>query len=125
MAEPLLYPQAYLAQGNGDLVEVTDFSVNLTNGAKQHHTMRKPGAGIVFTPDECTVSFNSALSEDGAERNYWSDAQKKKIKQLRAKLPGGTTLTINGSYKDVNLDAPIDAATKVACTFVGVLEPVD
>lgn len=118
-----IYPQAFLAMGNGDLLEVTDFSVSLDNGAKQHHTLRKMGAGIIFGTRNTNVSFNSSIPEGGPERNYWKDCIEKKIKQIRAKLPGGvTTLVINGAFKEVNTDGPLDDATKVACTFVGHLE---
>jgi hypothetical protein len=120
---PDIYPQAYLAMGNGDLVEVTDFTVSLSNGAKLHHTLRKPGAGIIFGPPGSQVSFNAAVPETGPERNYWKDCLERNIKQIRAKLPGGkTTLVINGAFSEVNLDGPLDDATKVACTFVGKMD---
>ena len=123
--EQLRYPQAYLAQGNGDLIQVTDFRITFANGAKLVHTLRRKGAGLTFGNPECTVSFNSAVDEDGPERNYWKAAQRGEIKQLRAKIPGGVTLTINGAYSGVDLDGPLDAETKTAKNFIGKLEDVD
>lgn len=120
--EQLLYPQAFIAQGNGDLVQVTDFTASLTNNAKQKHTLRRKGAGITLGTEESTVTFNSIIDEDGPERDYWRDAQRGNIKQLRVKIPGGKVLTYNGTYKDVNLDGPLDDATKVSVTFIGKLE---
>lgn len=120
----LLYPQAYLAMENGDLAQVTDFRVSLTNGAKVQHTLRRKGAGISFGNEEASVTFNFVIDEEGMERGYVRMLQKKQIKQLRAKLPGGDTLTINGAVGQLDLDGPLDDATKGAVTFVGKTEEV-
>jgi hypothetical protein len=118
------YPSAFLAMGNGDLTEVTDFTVNLTNGAKIHNTLRKPGAGVLTAPPNSTCSFNGKIPETGPERNFWKDCIQRKIKQLRAKLPGGvTTLVLNGSFSEVNVSTSTDDGTTVACTFVCSMEP--
>ncbi|MFZ5896812.1 MAG: hypothetical protein ACOY0T_37495 [Myxococcota bacterium] len=120
----VLYPQSYLAQGNGDLVQVTDFKVAMTNKGKQVHTQRNPGAGVVKGKPECTVTFNFVIDEGGAERNYWRDVQKGIIRQLRAKTPGGRTLVINGMYTTCDLNAPLEDATGGSCTFVGRMDDV-
>lgn len=123
--EQLKFPQAFIAMGNGDLVQVQNFTVTLATGAKQVHTLRRRGAGITQGVEESTVTFTAAIDEDGAERNYWRDAKKGIIRQLRAKIPGGSVLTLNGAFSQVDLDAPLDDATKVNCTFVGRMEDVD
>lgn len=119
--EQEFYPQAYLAMGNGDLVQVTNFRVAYTTGAKQVHTIRKKGAGITFGNEECTVTFDSVISEDGPERDYWKRAKRKQIGQLRAKVPGGKVLPVSGVFSAVDLDGPLDTATKCSCTFIGAL----
>ncbi len=119
--DQLIFPQAYLAMGNGDLVQVTNFRVGFKNGAKQMHTLRKKGAGIVLGNPETTCSFDSAIDEDGVERDHWRSAQKGEIKQLRAKLPGGKTLVVTGAYSSVDCDGPLDDAVKVSCEFIGKL----
>ncbi len=120
--EQLLYPQSYLAMGSGDLVQVTDFRATLTDNSKQVHTLRRKGAGVTQGLEESTVTFNSSIDEDGSERDYWRLVQKKIVKQLRAKTPGGKTLVYNGKFTTVDLDGPLDDATKIACTFIGKLE---
>ncbi len=121
--EQLIYPQCSLAMGNGDLVQVTNFTVTLTNNGKQQHTLRRKGAGVVFGTEECTVTFDFVIDEDGPERNYWRDVKRRTIRQLRAKVPGGrTTLTINGAFTGCDLDAPLDDATKGSATFVGHMD---
>lgn len=125
MATPqvLLYPQAQLAMGNGDLVDVTNCAVTLNNGAKQVHLMRLKGAGITLGSGESSVTFDSAISENGPERNYWKDCQRGTIRQIRMKVPGGrTTLTVNGAFSQVDTDGPLDDAVKVSCTFIGKME---
>lgn len=123
--EQLIYPQAFLAQGNGDLVQVSNFTVTLTSNAKQVHTLRRKGAGVTLGTEETTVTFDFAIDEDGPERNYWRDVKRGTIRQLRAKIPGGAVLTINGVYSACDLDAPLDDATKGSCTFIGRMEDVD
>lgn len=120
--EQLIYPQAWIAEGNGDLVQVTDFSANLTDNSKQIHTLRRKGAGFSQGTEESTVSFNAALDEDGAERDWWRAVQKKQIKQLRAKLPGGRTLIFNGKVKSCNVTGPLDGAVMLAVEFIGKLD---
>jgi hypothetical protein len=125
MAEQLIYPQAFLAQGNGDLMQVTNFTVTLGNGAKQQHTLRRKGAGISLGIQESTATFDFSIDEDGPERNYWKDVMKGTIRQIRAKAPGRTVLTLNGAYQSINLDGPLDDATKGSATFIGHMEEVE
>jgi len=122
-SEQLIYPQAFIAMGNGDLMQVTDFTITLTNNAKQVHTLRRKGAGITLGTEETTVSFNFKLDEDGPERNYWDDVKKGTIRQLRAKGPQ-VSWTINGAYQSVDLNAPLDDATAGSATFIGRMEDV-
>ena len=121
-SEQLLYPQSFLAMGNGDLVQVTDFRATLTDNSKQIHTLRQKAAGITQGVEESTVTFNASIDEDGSERDYWRLVQRKIVKQLRVKAPGGKTLVYNGKFTTVDLDGPLDDATKIACTFIGKLE---
>jgi hypothetical protein len=123
MAEPtLIFPKAFIAQGNGDLIQVQNFKITLTNGGKQIHTLRRKGAGVTLGNQESTATFDSAIDENGSERNYWKDCMRGIIRQLRAKAPGRTVLILNGIYTGVDFDGPIDDAAKVSCTFVGHME---
>lgn len=121
MAEQKFYPKGKIAMGNGDLVDVTNISFEISNGAKQISTLRRKQAGFTLGPGEGKVSFSSVISEGGLERDYFKDCQKGKAAQLRIKLPGGLTLTYNGVYSSVKGDMPLDDATKVDCEFIGKL----
>ena len=120
--DQLFFPQAFLAMGNGDLMQVTNFTIDFTNGSKQVHTLRRKGAGFTMGNPETTVTFDSSLDEDGLERDYFKMARKGELKELRAKLPGGTTKVVKGIYQAVKTDGPLDDAVKVSCTFIGRLE---
>lgn len=120
--EQELFAKAFLAQGNGDLVRVTNFKVTTTNNGKQVHTLREDGAGVTLGVRESTVTFDFVVGENGFERTYIKDVQDGKIVQLRAKFPGGKVLTLNGIYTSVDLDAPLDDAVKGSITFIGKLE---
>lgn len=122
--DQLVFPQSYLAMGNGDLTQVTDFRVSLTNKGKQVHTQRNPGAGVVKGKPECTITFNFVIDEKGYERNYWSLVQDGTIKQLRAKTPGGQVIVVNGMYTGTELNGPLEDATSGSATFVGKMEKV-
>src|SRR6478609_11193212 len=113
------FPQSYLAMENGDLTQVQDWKLTTGNKGKQVHTQRKTGAGVVKGKVETTVTFNFVIDEDGMERNYIRFVQKGTIKQIRAKIAGGTVLTVNGMYTQCELDGPLEDATKGSCTFVG------
>jgi hypothetical protein len=122
-SEQIIFPQAFIAQGNGDLVQVTNFKMTLTNGAKQKHTLRRKGAGFTLGTQESTATFDFEIDENGPERNYWKDCMRGTPRQLRAKIPGGkTVLTINGVYSSVDTDGPLDDATKGSATFIGHMD---
>ena len=121
-AEPQkLYPRGFIAMGNGDLIQVTNIKVDNVNGAKQVHTIRKKGAGIVFGHEECTVTFDAFVDEDGPERDYLKMLKNGDIKQVRIKIPG-ETLTVNGAVSHLSEELPVDAAIKFAITFIGKSE---
>lgn len=117
--DPLIYPKAQLAMGNGDLMQVTNFSHNIDNKGKQQHTLRRTGAGLVMGKAESEVTFDYAVDEDGPEHNYIRMVQKGTIRQLRAKLPGGSVIVINGMATRHGLDAPLEDAVKGSVRFIG------
>lgn len=120
--EQLLYPQAFIAMDGGDLVQVTNFAASLTNNSSQKHTLRRKGAGFTDGVTESTVTFTAILDEDGSERPYWRLVQKKLVKQIRCKLPGGEVLTFNGRFRSVNTNGPLDDAASIDCEFIGHME---
>lgn len=121
VTEQLVYPRGRIAQGRGDLIDVTNVKIDTTNNAKQVHTLRKKGAGVTLGTEETSVSFDVAVSEDGLERDYLADVKAGAIRQLRLKIPG-KTITVNGVYKDTSFELPLDDAIKVTVMFIGHME---
>lgn len=113
-----LFPRGALAAGNGDLIQITNVSIDTKNGAKQKHTIREDGVGIAFGNEETTVSFDFDVPEEGMERDYFEQVRKKKVSLLRLKIPK-KTLVIDGAYSSVKIDIPQDDAVKGSCEFVG------
>lgn len=117
--DPLVYPQAQLSMGNGDLMQVTNFAHNIDNKGKQVHTLRRTGAGVVKGKAETEVTFDYVVDEDGPEHNYIRMVQKGTIRQLRAKIPGGDVIVVNGMLTRHGLDGPLEDACKGSVRFVG------
>lgn len=120
MADQLLYPRGQIALGSGDLVDVTNIKITHTNGATQVHTIRKAGAGISLGVEECTITYDAVISEDGQERDYFKAVKKGTILQLRVKIPG-ETMTVNGVYNSRDFELPLDAPIKLSLSFVGAM----
>lgn len=118
MADPLIYPRGQIALDNGDLLDVTNVKVDHTNNGKQVHTIRRKAAGIVLGTEETTVSYDSVISEEGQERDYFNMVKKGLIKQLRIKIPG-ETITVNGIYTSRSFELPLDDSIKLAMSFIG------
>jgi hypothetical protein len=117
----LLYPRGQIALGSGDLIDVTNVKLDLSNGAKQVHTIRQKGAGVTTGIEESTVSFDAVISDQGEERDYFVLLKKGRIRQLRLKVPG-RTITINGTVSTLGLELPLDDAIKESITFIGKMD---
>ena len=120
-AEQLLYPRGRIATDSGDLFDVTNVKIDLTNNAKQIHTIRQKGAGFTLGNEECTVSFDLVVSENGQERDWVGKLKKGTVTQLRLKVPG-QTFTCNGAVKQVGIEMPLDDAIKQSVSFIGKME---
>ena len=116
------YPQSYIAQGNGDFVQCRSFNVKTTNNAKQIHTLREKGSGYTLGVEETTATAELVISEAGPERDFHRQLKEGEPVQLRVKIPGGLVLTMNGVYSGVDVDGPLDDATKFNLNFIGHME---
>ncbi len=115
-----IYSRGQIALASGDLIDVHSVRVSTTNNAKQVHTIRQKGAGIVLGVEETTVSYESYISEDGQERDYFALVKTGVIVNLRIKIDG-ETMTIQGAYQSRDFDLPLDDAINLSMNFVGHL----
>ncbi|MHC4736225.1 MAG: hypothetical protein ACYTDW_17455 [Planctomycetota bacterium] len=118
--EQAIYPRGFIALGSGDLIDVTNVTVDTTDNSKQVHTIRQKGAGVTQGVEETTIAFDAALSEFGEEADWLQLVKKQEIKQLRVKVPG-RTITVNGKFRMVKYELPLDDAIKVSVEFIGKL----
>ena len=72
--------------------------------------------------EETTITFDFLVGENGFERDFLRDVQQCKIKQYRAKSPGGKVFVVNGAQTELTLDCPLDDAVKGSATIIGALE---
>jgi hypothetical protein len=112
------YPRAAIAMDNGDLVQVTNFTVSGNNNAKMKATLRRRSAGVVYGNFDGSLKFSMEFGETGPERDYIGMVLKGTVKQVRVKLPGGLTLVCDGKYQSFDIDQPLDDATKIDLTFI-------
>ena len=124
MADELkLYPVGRLAQGNGDLVQVTNVRHRISNNAKLQHTLRRSPSGIFRGPIDTELSFDAASDEDGFERDYFDDIRKGTIKQYRIKVPG-ETINVTGMVSERTVETSTDDVIKYSITIMGKTERV-
>lgn len=116
-----IFPHGRIAMDNGDLIDVTNVKHDVGNNAKQVHTLRQKGSGIVLGVEETTVSFDAVVSEEGFERDYLKALKKGTIKQIRIKVPG-ETITVEGTVSKRSLEVPLDDAIKYTIEFIGHTE---
>lgn len=112
------YPRGRIAMDSGDLMDVSDVTYDRTNNATTVHTLRRGQAGTTLGKEETTVSFNVMVSANGLERDYLSMVKTGTVKQVRLKVIDAT-ITVEGRYKDVGFDLPIDAPINQRLTFIG------
>lgn len=113
-----LYPKGAIATAGGDLIDVTNVKVSHKNGAKQVHTIRRKGAGVTMGNEETTVTYESVVSQDGPERDYFKMVKKGTIQQVRIKVPG-ETITVDGVYDSRDYELPMDDSIKLSLSFIG------
>jgi hypothetical protein len=112
------YPRGAVAMGNGDLIQVTNVKLKLSNGAKLKHTLRKSPSGFVLGHLECSGSMEIEIPETGAEKDYWTMVQNGDVNQIRLKLPADTR-AVNIVASSMDLELPSDDAIKQTVEFVG------
>lgn len=121
--EPKAFPHGYIAMGNGDLMQVSNFNVKYANNGKAVHTQRVTVAGFVIGKPVANASFTYEIDEDGPEHNYMRLVQRGTIKKLRVKIPGGVTFMLTGIFTVSGLDAPLEDSVKGSCEFVAKMNP--
>lgn len=122
MSEKLLrFPKARLAFGAGDLNDVYDVNLAATDGRKLFSTLRNNPAGWIEGERSTNLTFKSGISEEGFERDYLKKWQKGDTIQLRLKVPGGKTITIEGVLTNPVITSNTGAHTDFSISTLGAI----
>ena len=120
MGEPLTYPKGRIAVEGGELQDCYDISGSITDGKKTVSTMRGGGmaSGVVSGSKSASITFKSAISKEGFERDYLGKHQRDETVQARFKFPG-KTITVNGQWTNPTWASNIDGFIDFTITIIG------
>lgn len=113
------YEKGRLAMGSGDLMDVFNVDIELKDGSKLLHTLRKSPAGFVQGTYETTGSFDTYIAPEGPEADWLAGVQGRSVNQFRLKL-SGITVTIDAKIDSVKVKQAVDDATQFNISFIGV-----
>jgi hypothetical protein len=112
------YPKARISLGPGDLIDVTDVTLTYEDGEKIVATLRQNPAGSTHGTRSVTCAFNSALSQEGFERDWLGKYRKREKVEARLKLPG-KTIVIVGRLTKPTINSSVDDFIKFGVTIIG------
>lgn len=112
------YPKGRIAQGAGDLMDAQDINLAYTDGERPVHTLRRNSAGSTTSGRTVTLTFKSAISESGFERNYMENYYRRRVLQYRVKVPG-REFTVIGRLSEPNLVSNVDGNIEFTVKVVG------
>jgi hypothetical protein len=112
------YPKGQVAFGAGDLVDAADISFNFEDGEKVLATLRQNPAGSTHGARSCTSTFKSLISAEGFERDYMTSYRKRKVVNIRLKVPG-LVFTCTGRLTKPQIVANVDNAIEFTVSVIG------
>lgn len=115
------YPRGQVSFGAGDLQQCMNAKFTFGNGAKVVSTLRRNPSGIVLGNKSVSVTFETKIDEDGAERDWFRKVNEGSPEQARFKFPGGATKTINCVASQVDADFTAEDGVNCSITLVGAL----
>jgi hypothetical protein len=104
--------------GAGDLIDVYDVQLKLDDGEKVISTLRANPSGSSAGARAGEITWKSYISADGVERDYFGDYLNRKVKQMRAKVPG-LTFVFMGRLTSPALAINVENPTEMTWTLKG------
>jgi|GEM_PF-5127381 len=117
----LKYPKARLSFGAGDLIDVYDANLNITDGRQLVSTLRVNPSGWTEGKHSSNLTFKSAVSEEGFERDYLKKWKKGETVRIRLKVPG-KTITISGVLTNPVLTNNTDGFIDFSISTLGAIK---
>jgi hypothetical protein len=118
------YPKARLSLGPGDLIDVYDVNGTWEDGEKIVATLRANPSGSVGGTRSFSLTFKSAISANGFERDFLGPYEKRKVQRLRLKLPG-KTIVATGRFTKPSITSNVDNFIDFSIGIIGRGRPVD
>jgi hypothetical protein len=112
------YPKGQISMGAGDLIDITDITLNFEDGEKPVATLRQNPAGSTFGTRSVKLQANAAISHAGFERDYFTKYDKRENIEFRVKVPG-MTLSIIGRLTTPSLSSNVDDVIKFGFSVIG------
>jgi hypothetical protein len=114
------YPKGQVAVQGGDLQDAYDINCAFTDGETLVHTFKGKGqaSGSTGGKRSCKITFKSALGKAGFERDYLGNWEKRKVIEVRLKVPG-KTITCTGRLKEPNWTSNLDSFIDFSVTIEG------
>lgn len=116
-----VYERGAIAMDSGDLIDVTNVTVNQKRPVTVQHTIRQSAAGVFIGNEEVDGTFDSTIPPSGLERDYYLMLKTGKIKTIRIKIPG-ETFALVVAVEQRTITIPTDAPVKCTITFKGKTE---
>ncbi len=114
------YPKGQIAYNGGNLQDAFDIQLKLEDGETDVHTLRNNGMAVGSTGGKrrAEITFKSAISQAGFERDYFGAWQKRKVVNIRVKVPG-KTFSITGRLRQPAISANLDSFVEFTVTLGG------
>lgn len=114
------YPKGQIAYNGGNLQDAYDIQTKLEDGETDVHTLRNNGmaSGSHGGKRKGEVTFKSAVSQAGFERDYLGAWHKRKVVNIRVKVPG-KTISITGRLRSPSWSSNVDGFIDFTVTIGG------
>jgi hypothetical protein len=114
------YPKGQIAVNGGNLQDAFDIQVKFDDGETDVHTLRNGGmaAGSTGGKRKCEITFKSAIGQEGFERDYMGNHSKRKVVNVRVKVPG-KTISVTGRFRQPSISSNLDGFIEFTVTIGG------
>jgi len=121
--EFLDYPKAQISMQGGDLQDAYDINISLDGSETDVHTFAGKGepSGSTGGKHKNSVTFKSAISKLGFERDYSGNLRKRKVINCRVKVPG-KTISFTGRITKLDFASNLDGFIDFTCAISGKVE---
>jgi hypothetical protein len=117
------YPKGQISMQGGDLQDAFDINISLDGSETDVHTFAGKGepSGSTGGKHKNSVTFKSAISKLGFERDYIGSKKNRKVVNCRVKVPG-KTLSFTGRIGKLDITSNLDNFIEFTVTIGGKVD---